>query len=195
MGRGTKSTLAITLSVALLSFGRPVFSADDACPPAKVATGARVRLSSPLLGPGWVTGSVSTVEEEALSVTIPTEPSAVRRVPWCSITKLEVSRGTYRSKQNGTITGLFMLGVPLGALLGWVFVGATALGCEEQPDCSLWGPAALGAGLGLGLGAAVGAAVSRGEVKERWELVVGKHARLSVRLGPGRLAAGLSVGF
>jgi hypothetical protein len=130
-----------------------------AIPAWPVAEGARVRVSSPVLGNEPRVGVVVSATRDTLSFRAERQPAAYASLRTSDIRQLEVSQGT---RSHRFIGGL--VGFPLGAVAGG-FIGAATV--EKGNFDRRFGAGATGALVGGLLGAVAGALVI-GRTVDTW---------------------------
>jgi hypothetical protein len=185
-------TIVVIATSAFLAQMAVGTSADETgCAPWDVAVDDRIRVASPDLGTWPVSGRLAAVDDDALLMARPDRTGLVR-IPWCSISRLEVSRRTQPRTRKGAIVGGLVLGIPL-ALVAMLYTVAGEIDCEHS--CrglpGIAGAGVVGVGVGTGIGAAIGS-VAR---TDRWEAAPRKKVSVIVRPQREGMAAGLVVSF
>ena len=113
-------------------------------------------------------------------------------IPWCSITRIDIRRGSRQRTRTGAAIGAVFPGLPLG-LLALSYVAVGNIDCEHQClGAPMYvGAALVGVGAGVGIGALIGSLVRT----DIWEPVPGVQVRASLAPRRGGIAAGVSVSF
>jgi hypothetical protein len=198
MTRLTPFAAALAVASICAAWGSQAVAAEEAPPPteaapspavpspraealALVAPGTSVRLTSRLVS-GHISGRVLSADGESLQI-LPRRGGAVR-VPYASLTALDVTFGSRRHVREGLLVGL---------LLG-VLVGATAevdddlCDWDEETYCSRGEALAAGVAGGGLLGAGIGALIKT----DRWQAVAIDELRVGLVPLRGR-GAGLAL--
>ncbi len=177
--RAVASALSLSMLVPLVSLSAQVQ------PP--VETGARVRVTSPELGPGRSVGTCLELSEGHMSFA-PEAGASPQSLHVDSLTALDVSRGRKSNVGKGAAFG-FLAGASLGALAGLTMD-------QSGPEVTAGQWALMGAGVGGLVGLVVGLGVSPLIKTERWEEVPLDRLRVSVApQRDRRLGIGLAVAF
>jgi len=120
--------------------------------PPGLVPGARVRVTAPGVDPKPLTGTISALSDQAITLAL--EGRAVETsVSRDSIRRLEISQG--RNRRKGLLIG-GVAAAAVGAVVGGV-------GCRDSSDFSSGMCAAILGGCGFAAGAGVGAIVGAGE--------------------------------
>ena len=169
----------VALFVALLCAGRAAHAQYS-----EVQPGARVRIHAPGIVAGRFVGTVLNRSGDTIRVGSPN--TAPLDVPMARITSLEVSRG--KSRASGAGRGA-LWGAGVGVAFGLAIVVADN-GNTVYYEPNNGQVIALSLASGAFYGAIIGAIVGR----EQWDSY-DLHTRTSLRVRPGQVAAGVTIGF
>ena len=136
----------------------PVPSFGQAAADWPIAAGSRVRILSPVLGRGPVTGSVLSATADTL-VFRAAGDSTSTAVPTLNIVGIAVARGTHNNRKVGGVAG-FLAGAMVGAAIGAAIIGPPCTNCLDFSQGA--GTLAFGAMGGLG-GAVIGMRLGRNQ--------------------------------
>ena len=170
--------MTIRALACLLLLLAPVPGRSGQGGPPDLVPGARVRVTAPDIAPNPLTGTISALSGQAITLAIKgraDEVSVSRR----SISRLEISQG--RNRRKGLLIGGFAAAA-VGAVVG-------GIGCRDSADFDSWQCAAILGGFGFAAGAGVGAIVGAGE---HWNDVPSGRVHLTVAPTAGR-RPGVSV--
>lgn len=145
--------LLIFCAAALVA---PAPSSAQAAADWPVAAGSRVRILSPVLGRGPVTGSVVSATTDTLVFRAAGDATSTS-VPTPNIVGIAVARGTHNNKKIGGVAG-FLAGAMVGAAIGAAIIGSPCTNCLDFSQGA--GALAFGAMGGLG-GAMIGVRLGR----------------------------------
>lgn len=151
--------LLSTILVSALA-GIPVDAQPSGTPP---PLGARVRVTSPDLGPRPAVGQFQRADSAVLVIRR-TSDLAVLQMPWARVDRVELYRGRASGHgRRGAMRGAMIGGVGLAILAA----AGSGEGEAIDPGASI----ALGAGTGAALGALIGNWVGSARAPEVWEPV------------------------
>lgn len=127
-----------------------------------IAPDSRVRILSPVLGKGFVTGNVVSATRDTLVFRAASQSTSTA-IPTPTIVRIDVGRGTHTNTARGGFAG-FIVGALTGAAIGFVVTPPPCTNCLDFSQ----GYAAVGGGVAGGvIGALVGVAIGM-RPSENW---------------------------
>jgi hypothetical protein len=162
----------------LLVLLMPAVGRSEQGGPPDLVPGARVRVTAPASAPKPLTGTISALSDEAITLAIKGRDERVS-LSRSSILRLEVSQG--RNRRKGLLIG-GVAAAAAGAVIGGV-------GCRDSADLDSWQCATILGGLGFAAGAGLGAIVGAGD---HWRDLSAGRPRVTLAPTAGR-RPGLSV--